>query len=342
MRDAMKVLILRNHVPLPADAAHDLTADLDVIGVADGVKAALDARGHETRLAAVSADDLFEVLLRHDPREWFVFHLIEGMDGRSRLEPYALAVYESLGFTSTAGPCLAHYNCTHKHRAKQILRDHAIATPDWQIATSAGDDLHVRLPAIVKPIAEDASIGIPHDAVAATYAEVRDRVALIVDRHEQPAIVEEFIDGREVTVGLWGNSPVELLPLTEVNLDAVPDPLRRILSYEAKWREDHALYSMTPPVCPALLPHDVTERVRALALAAFRALGCRDYAHADIRIRDGQPYLIDMNPACDLSEDLGFARQASVAGHSYPETIERIARFAHDRMRAAQGMRRAS
>jgi D-alanine-D-alanine ligase len=192
----------------------------------------------------------------------------------------------------------------------------------------------VPLPVIVKPIMEDASIGISADAVAKTASEVRERVEHIVQKYRQPALVEEFIAGRELTVGLWGNDPVEVLPLSEILLDAVSDPHQRILSYEAKWMTGTPLYEKTPPVCPAQLDDDVAERVRALALGAFRALGCRDYAHADIRLRDGQPYLLEMNPACDLSEGMGFARQARMAGHSYPETIERIAGFARARMKA--------
>jgi D-alanine-D-alanine ligase len=331
----MKVLVLRNEVSAAeGQTSAELVAEADVVGAAEDVRQALVARGHEVRLMAVTSDELIGVLLAHDPREWLIFHLIESLDGRAGLEPYALSIYESLGFTSTAGPFLSHYNCLHKHRAKQILKDHGLATPRWLVATHAEDPLEdVPLPAIVKPAAEDASIGIAADAVATTLAEVRERVELIERKHHQPALIEEFIIGREFTVGLWGNDPVDVLPLSEMKLDASVDPLRRILSYEAKWLEGTTAYDESVPICPAVLEPEIAERVRALARDAFVALGCRDYAHADIRVRDGQPYLLEMNPACDLAAGLGFARQTNVAGHSYEDTIERIAMLAHARMK---------
>src|SRR5205814_668597 len=96
--------------------------------------------------------------------------------------------------------------------------------------------------------------------------------------------------------------------------------------------EGTELFDITPAVCPADVDEELAERVRAVTHAAYRAMGCRDYAHADIRVRDGRPYLLEINPACDLSEGMGFSKQARVAGYSYAEAVERIARFAGERM----------
>ena len=330
----MKVLVLRNDIPrLPGQDEKELLADLDVIRAADGIRDALSSRGHETRLAVISGNVL-DVLVDYDPREWLIFNLVESLNGHAEMEPYVLAMYEAMGFTYTAGPSLTHYNCLHKNRAKQIFRAHGISTPAFQVAVRPDEPIDVPLPAIVKPVAEDASIGIPLRAVAATPAELRERVSHIVRKHNQPALVEEYIAGREFYVGLWGNEPVEVLPLSEMDFSRIANPLERISSYEVKWEEGTALYDSTPAICPAQVDDALAERVRAMTRAAYRALGCRDYAHADIRVRDGQPYLLEINPACDLSEGMGFARQAQAAGYSYPEAVERIACFAAARMHA--------
>jgi D-alanine-D-alanine ligase len=332
----MKILILRNEPRLqPGQDQKDLLADLDVIRMAEGVQHALESRGHETRLRVVT-HQVMDVLVDYDPREWLVFNLVESLLGIADFEPYVLAAYEAMGFSYTAGPSLTHYNCLHKDRAKVIMRAHGIPTPASYVATTANGDLSVALPAIVKPVAEDASIGIPLNAVASTPAELHERVEFIVRKHRQPALVEEYVAGREFYIGVWGNDPVEVLPLSEMDFSRIADPLQRISSYEVKWEEGTALFDATPAVCPADVDEELAERVRDVTRRAYRALGCRDYAHVDIRVRDGRPYLLEVNPACDLSEGMGFARQARAAGYTYPETIDRIARLAAERMRSRQ------
>src|SRR5437870_7484996 len=174
----MKILVLRNHIPvLSGQSEKDLLADMDVIRAAEGIQRALDTRGHETRLEVISGNVL-DVLVNYDPCEWLIFNLVESLDGRAELEPYVLAMYEAQGFTYTAGPSRTHYNCLHKNRAKQIFAANSIATPAYHVAQSADEPIAVPLPAIVKPVAEDASIGIPLNAVATTAAELHKRVEL--------------------------------------------------------------------------------------------------------------------------------------------------------------------
>ncbi len=332
----MKVLILRNDVPiLPGQSEHDLLADLDVIRAAEGIQRALDSRGYETRLEVVKRN-VMDVLLNYDPREWLIFNLVESLVGLADMEPYVPAMYDFLGFTYTASNAWTNYNCLHKDRAKRIFLQHGIATPYSQVATSCDERIVVPLPAIVKPVAEDASIGIPLNAVAQTPSELRERIADVTRQHHQPALVEEYIEGREFYVGMWGNDPVEVLPLSEMDFSQIANPMQRISSYEVKWAEGTPLFNATPAICPAVVDEELAQCVRKIACAAYRALGCRDYAHTDIRVRDGQAYLLEVNPACDLSEGMGFARQVRALGYTYPETVERIVRFACERMKPAR------
>lgn len=331
----MNVLVLRNHVPVPPGLDEkELLSELDVIRAAEGIERALASRGHRTQLEVVTGNVL-DVLVNFDPREWLIFNLVESLDGRADLEPYVLAMFESQGFAYTAGPARTHYDCLHKDRAKAIFRQHGIETPLFRVARSADDAMDVPLPAIVKPVAEDASIGIPLDAVATTCAELRERVEYITRKHRQPALVEEYIEGREFYVGVWGNRQPEVLPLSEMDFSRIANPLQRISSYEVKWEEGTELFDITPAVCPANVDGALAETVRDLTRRAYRALGCRDYAHADIRVRDGVAYMLEINPACDLSEGMGFSKQARVAGYPYAEAVERIAGFAAERMRRA-------
>jgi D-alanine-D-alanine ligase len=328
----MKVLIIRNDVQLlPGQTDNDLLADLDVIRAAEGVQRALAARGHETRLE-VNRRQVLDILINYDPREWVIFNLVEMLVGIADLENYVPAMYDFMGFAYTASNALTNYNCLHKDRAKQIFTRHGIATPLYQVAHAADEKMLVPLPAIVKPAAEDGSIGIRMNAVVTTPAELRERVEFLIRKHHQPALVEEYIEGRELYVGVWGNDPIEVLPLSEMDFSRIENPLQRIASYEVKWEEGTELFDRTPAICPAPIDEAIAERARDITRRAYRALGCRDYAHVDIRVRDGQPYLLEVNPACDLSEGMGFARQTRALGYTYPQTVERIAQFASERM----------
>jgi D-alanine-D-alanine ligase len=328
----MKVLIIRNDVQaLPGQTENDLLADLDVIRAAEGIQCALESRGHETRMA-VNHRQVLDVLIDYDPREWLIFNLVEMLVGIADLENYVPAMYDFMGFAYTASNALTNYNCLHKDRAKKIFTQHGISTPLYHVAYVADETIAVPLPAIVKPAAEDGSIGIRMNAVVTTPAELRERVEFITRKHQQPALVEEYIEGRELYVGVWGNDPIEVLPLSEMDFSRIENPLQRISSYEVKWEEGTELFDSTPAICPAQFDEAIAERARAITRRAYRALGCRDYAHVDIRVRDGIPYLLEVNPACDLSEGMGFARQTRVRGYAYAETVERIAQLASERM----------
>lgn len=325
--DSIKVLVLYNRVDSVAKGeARDLISAQGVTVAARAVEEALRPK-HEVVCVAVSFD-LLEVLSGYDPGEWLVFNLLEGLGNRAELEPEAAAILERLGYRYTGSPPETLALCLDKARTKRVLESHGIPTPAYQICDDKNVEVSIPLPAIIKPVAEDASLGVDEGAVVTTSDQFRHRVRYIVDTYREPALVEEYIEGREFNLSLWGNGRPECLPLAEIDYSGIADPLRRICSYAAKWEPEGEEYRLTPVICPAKVDGRLAGRIRSIATAAYEALGCRGYARVDMRVRDGQPYVLEVNPNPDISPDAGFARAALTAGYAYPEMVEKILHLA--------------
>jgi D-alanine-D-alanine ligase len=172
----------------------------------------------------------------------------------------------------------------------------------------------------VKPAREDGSIGISFGSVASDLEGVREAVHRVWRMH-QPALVERFVDGRELCVSFLGNSPRTVLPLREIAFGPSFAGRPRIVSYLAKWDPSTAECRDTSSG-PCQLPRDVEARVVECARRAFDALGCRDYGRVDVRLdAEGTPWVIDVNPNCDLHPEAGFARAAAEAGVDYTSLL---------------------
>lgn len=322
-----KILVLYNQVDTIAKGeARDLVSAQGVALAAEAVEQALRPK-HEVVCLAISFD-LAEALINYDPGLWVVFNLLEGLGDRADLEAEAAAILARLGYRYTGSPPETLALCLNKAQTKRVLESKGIPTPAYQICKDRGNRLTVPLPAMVKPVAEDASLGIDDGAVVTTYEQLRQRVSYILDTYQEPALVEEFIDGREFNIGLWGNGQPRCLPLAEIDYSGITDPLRRICSYAAKWEPEREEYHLTPVTCPAKVEGRLAKRIRSVAIAAYETLGCRGYARVDMRVRDGQPFVLEVNPNPDISPDAGFARAALAAGYSYQEMVERIADLA--------------
>ncbi|HJX37854.1 MAG TPA: ATP-grasp domain-containing protein [Anaerolineae bacterium] len=323
----MKVLVLYNNVlSIDKGETKDLVSAQGVAIAARAVEEALRP-GHDVVCLPVDFDPS-EVLGGYEPEEWVVFNLLEGLGNRADLEPEAVAILGGLGYRYTGSPPEAMALCLNKAASKRLLESRGVPTPVYQVCEGPDAEFSVPLPAIVKPVAEDASLGIDDGAVVRTLEELRDRVRYIVEMYHEPALVEEFIEGREFNIALWGNGTPECLPLAEIDYSAFPDPLRRICSYAAKWEPERAEYHLTPVTCPANVASPLAERIREVAIAAYEAAGCSGYARVDMRERGDQPYVLEINPNPDISPDAGFARAALAAGYSYPQMVEKILAFA--------------
>ncbi len=185
---------------------------------------------------------------------------------------------------------------------------------------------------IVKPSREDAGIGIETASVVSTIAELRKRVRHVIEQHDQPALVEEYIDGRELNVGILGNRKPVVFPISEIDMSTLPKQYHRIITYNAKWMKGTDEYEHTKGICPAPLPPALEATIKEMALKAYQVLGGRDYARVDFRLsKENKPYILEVNPNPDISDDAGFARSARAYGYDFDELAGKIVECALER-----------
>lgn len=247
-----------------------------------------------------------------------LINLCEGFLGRPQLEANVAAVFEAFGIPFTGNPSKALAVCQDKFKAKAILSSFGLPTAPGRLVTSVDQKVEVEFPVIVKPNYEDASAGIYRDAVVSDQEALNRRIQKIINDYRQPALVEEFIQGREFNVAVLERDKLEALPVSEIDFSAMPEGAPHICSYEAKWFEDHILYISTPPICPAPIEDSLRDKLQQYALAAFQAMGCRDYARVDFRMaRDGRIFILEVNPNPDASLDAGYCRALQAARIEY-------------------------
>ena len=325
----MKIVIL--HTKDAAGPPED-----PVLGQIEG---ALRAAGHET--ARLMVDEIVEQLvaaLRRDAPD-LVFNLAESYGGKSALESNVAALLNLLGLRYTGSSPAGLIQAGDKTLTKKVLSFHGIKTAkfatvyrgavDW-----AGDE--ITFPLIVKPPQEDASIGVTQKSIVRSPQELLQTISALQAEYQSPALIEQFIEGREFYVGVLGNANAKALPVIEMDFSKFPAGLPKIASYEAKWGEggegQGAEFAGTESVFPENLDPDLERRMQEVAVAAFQALRLRDYARIDLRVTDaGEVYVIEVNPNCYLEAQSEFARAAERAGHGFQQLIETIVELASAR-----------
>jgi D-alanine-D-alanine ligase len=307
--------------------------ELEVI--ADAIK----EDGHQVQIFSVD-DDIHRLISFLDiERPDLIFNLCEAVLGRASLEMAIAGIYELYDVPYTGSQALALGIALNKGLSKAIFTAHNIPTPRFALIDEEElipDDLNLSYPLIVKPVREDASIGIDNNSICNDEEELENRIAFVHKEFKQPALVEEYIDGREINVAILANEDgkFETLPISEIMFDTMPEGSPHIVSYEAKWVEESPLYKTTVPQCPADLDEVTAERARELALESAALVGLSDYGRIDMRLRDdGALFVLEANPNPDISRDAGFMRSAGVKGLSHARTINAIVRCAMRRVK---------
>lgn len=308
---------------VPADSVAPVAASVfETLADAPGVRVAHRTVFHPSEILAAIGD--------HRPS--VVFNLCEALGGDSRLEVHAAWLLERLGLAFTGSPFHALRHCLYKFEANHILARAGVRVPATQRVDSprgvAESMARLAFPVIVKPEREDGSTGIESDAVVYDMKSLRDRVAQVVEELHQPAVVQRYIHGREIAVSLLGWPSPRALPPGEIVFGALPEGMPHILTFSSKWEPGSIGWDNITSVPAVLRPPDL-RRVAAIGRRAFDVLGLRDYGRVDVRLDErGVPYVIDVNPNCDLSHDGGFGLASLRAGLTHGDFLWEILRGA--------------
>lgn len=315
-----------------ANLPYEVSATIALVSAAGE---ALHSRGWRVENVRLE-HDIVTPLKHYDPKEWIVLNLCEGSPTQDFYYARVAHVLGALGYTFTGSDHHALDQTQHKTQMKALLRDSNVPTPAWATYTSVDEVDFSVYPAIVKPASEHCSLGITRDSVVLCADEARHRVDQVVRTYNGPALVEEFLDSAEYNVTVWGchageESNVSVLGISTMTYDAFSDIHDRLCTFEAKWEPASKAYQLIPAICPAPVSTDLQAEIERVAVAAYRAVGCRDYGRVDMRMRDGVPMALDVNANCDVSPDSGFANTAHAAGLTYAEMIEQIVMYAVQR-----------
>ncbi|HTR82313.1 MAG TPA: ATP-grasp domain-containing protein [Bacteroidota bacterium] len=310
--------------------------DMSEVGVVEEreqIQTALGELGYQTSIFNMSnnVEKLLEFLKAEKPD--LIFNLVESLGDQSIHEMHVAGIYEILEIPYTGSPTVTLGTCLNKARTKEILSFHGIPTAKFIVCKQLNeidpDDFALSFPLIVKPAKEDASVGIDNNSIVDSLTALKKRVRYIFQEYDQPAIVEEYIEGRELNVAIIGNGKPIVLPISEIDFSGLPQGYPKIVTYDAKWLNGSVEFEGTKGVCPADLPAAVEARVKELALQAYQVMGCRDYARVDFRLaKNNKPYVLEVNPNPDISDDAGFIRSTTTYGYTFNETIGKIVEYA--------------
>ena len=288
----------------------------------------LKAAGHEVRPLGLS-DSLSE--LRRAITDWkpdIVFNLLEEFDGIVTYDQHVVAFLELMHQPYTGCNPRGMLLSRDKVLSKQLLSYHRVPTPQFMVFAQRKKPRipkKLRFPLFVKSSTEDASLGIAHASVVADEKQLAERIAFIHEQTHSDALVEEYIEGRELYVGVMGNDRLTVLPVWEMTFGSLPENLPAIATRKVKWdRSYQQRYGITTAAAEAL-PDGTVARLEQLSKRIFRALHLTGYARMDFRLRaDGELFVLEANANPNLSAAEDFAQSALTAGMSYDDLLQRI------------------
>jgi D-alanine-D-alanine ligase len=328
----MRVAVVYNDdAALAHGDAQDLIAVQGVVACARSVASALRDLGHDVELRALGAEARDAARFVDSLACDLVFNLVEAIGGDARMEPAFAWLCELRRLAYTGSPPRAMTLCLEKPLAQALLSSRGISVPR-NVLIERGDEAmdDLPLPAIVKPSREDASHGIASESVVRDEKALRERARYVIEHYSQPALAEQFIEGREINVGLIETPHgLEVLPLSEIDYSGFPPEMPHIVSYAGKWIETSRDWALTRVVAARDLSVGDRARIESIARRAFQGLGLRGYGRVDLRLdARNQPFVIDVNANPDISTDAGFALAAARASYAYVDIIGWIAESA--------------
>jgi D-alanine-D-alanine ligase len=307
----------------------EAAAVADVLDAVKAVNDALVGKGYEVTTVSLlpPIDEVRAIISRLDVD--VIFNLFEGFAGQPETEAMVAGMMTVLGKTFTGSPAPTLALALDKAKTKELLIASGLATPGYQVLRPESvESFALSYPCIVKPVAEDASHGLTQDSVVNNPVTLSEQVEKICTNYGGRALVEEFLDGRQISVTVMGNRKPIVLFISEI-IFTLPPELPRIFTFGAKWLEKDIYYDRTTPVCPAVVDEDLRVQLSDMSIATYKLLGCRGYARVDLRLdAHGNPYVLEVNPNPDIAIP---SWSESGSGIPYPQIIKRIVDLAFDR-----------
>ena len=317
----MKIIIAYN---LPVDETR--TDDLDVLTQVEAVKKSLENLGHTSIPLGVSLDlDLFQrQIIKLEPD--LVFNLVESINGVEMYLHFIPVMLEKLNIPFTGPSAEALFTTTNKVFTKKLLDVFAIQTPGWLTSERITQELNFVTPCIIKPIYEDASVGLDDDSIIydsnKLFNEFKDRT-----KKYGECFVEEFIDGREFNISILDTKDgVKVLPIAEIRFEDFPENKAKIVSYDAKWNESSFEYSHT--VRHFDFPeedHNLLSELEKATINCWEKFNLKGYVRVDFRVdKNNNIYVLEINGNPGISPDSGFFAAATEYGWNYDKMVEEI------------------
>jgi D-alanine-D-alanine ligase len=332
-KNRYKVLVLFGSAGTPP-ADQDFSKELktDDFAAEAHVIAALKQLRHEVRTLGIwnEASLIIDEIKANPPD--VVFNLTEHFNEISAYDRNVAGLLEMMGVPYTGSTPTGLTLCKNKGMAKELLAYHKIRVPNFAIYSPGATikrPSRLKFPLFIKPAEDEASYGISLDSFVETDDAFEDRIRFIHERMNQPALAEEFIEGREIYVSLLGNDSLRVFPFREVIFTQVPDDQPKFSTFKAKWDDAYRKRWGIQNVFAEPFPDGIHQRIAQICKAVYRALRIRGYGRIDLRITPaGEIVVLEANPNPNLDRDDEFAQSASKAGVSFPRLVQRIVKLA--------------
>jgi len=329
----MKVALTCNLKKKDDSKPPDFFSEFDSPETVDAIAGALRVKGHSVDTVDVDHPRLISYLKQN--RVDMVFNIAEGKFGKFR-ESEVPAILDHLNIPYTGSGSFSLALALNKAFTKKILKAENIPTPNFQLFSKDSEELdrELRFPLIVKPNREGSGKGIDRSSVVFAKTDLYKKIQEITNIYRQEALVEEFIDGKELTVGILENGKVVILPVLEIDFSNCRNSGEFFYSWRMKEFQGAAALGLVPEFyCPARLDKETEARVKDVALRTHRAVGCFDISRTDIRLTaDNTPYVLEINPLPGLDpKESNFPLMAYAAGMKYEDLINAILMSAMER-----------
>lgn len=299
----------------------------------EAITDALRELGHKPCTLAIDGRPQTLTRVRNHAADLF-FNLVESYAGDDTMEMHFAAYLDLVGKRYTGAGPQGSFLAMDKAIAKMIIRHHGLYTPYSAVVHNGRVEYSqdIKFPVIVKPASEDASKGIDATSVVSSVKELLEKIEYVHDEFETAALLEEYIEGREIYAAVLGNEKPEALPLVELDLSKLPEGMPRIAGYEVKFDVTTEAYKKTKSAPARDFPEEIIESIQQTAITAYRALKLRDYGRIDLRVAEnGRVYVLEANPNPWLDPAAEFAMAAKESGRSYVEVIGEIVELAMKR-----------